>query len=68
MNDILKQSRVLQVLKLLHAENTDAEYCSANFVADFAHEHGITLNSRQAVVISNVYNASNDPTIQGVSK
>lgn len=67
MNDILNQSRVLQVLRLLHEENTDAEYCSPNFVAKFAAEHNITLNSRQVVVISHVFGAPNDPT-QGATK
>lgn len=60
---LIDQSRVLEILQRLHDENTDAEYCSANFVAQFAGEHGITLNSKQVVVITNVYGASNDPIL-----
>lgn len=43
------------VLKMLQDETVDAEYCSPNFVADFASNRGITLTSNQVVEISNTY-------------
>lgn len=57
-----KEDRTLKVLNLLYDEGADPEYASPDFVADFAYNRGIALQSDDVVFISNVYGEKSCPT------
>jgi len=48
-------SKVEIVTALLKEEGVESEYCSPNFVADFAWNRGFRLTSAEVVQISNDY-------------
>ena len=53
---------VLDVLNELYDEEIESEYCSPNFVADFAYNRGYKLKSDEVVLISNYYGEENCPS------
>jgi hypothetical protein len=58
----IQEDKVLKVLNLLHDEEVDMEYCSPNYVADFAYNRGVNLQSEEVVMISNYYGEKHDPS------
>ena len=54
--------KVLTVLNMLYDASMEAEYCSPNYVADFAHNRGIELDCDEVVSISNHYGEESCPT------
>jgi hypothetical protein len=57
-----KQDKVLQVLNMLYDEAVEAEYCSPNFVADFAYNRDVELESDEVGLVSNYYGEDSCPT------
>jgi hypothetical protein len=62
----IKEDLVLKVLNMLHDAEVEAEYCSPNFVADFAYNRRVSLQSEEIVLVSNCYGETFDPTGRGV--
>lgn len=56
------ENNALLILNLLYNSDQDPEYCSPNFVADFAYNRGFELTSDEVVYISDVYGTVDCPT------
>ena len=48
-------SKIAIVIRLLRSNQVETDYCSPNYVADFAINRGIQLTSDEVVHISNIY-------------
>jgi hypothetical protein len=50
-----RESKVAKVIRLLRQNQVNGDYCSPNYVADFAAHRGIKLTSDEVVTISRRY-------------
>jgi mRNA-degrading endonuclease YafQ of YafQ-DinJ toxin-antitoxin module len=50
-----RESKIGKVIRLLRSNQVETDYCSPNYVADFATHRGIKLTSDEVLHISNIY-------------